>query len=111
MNTLKGETLRPVLAKQLEWFVCAIAVAAWEWHRPSTLYLDPETAARTAREECDILVNALTYGVLVPTLIDPVEIDFGRIFRTFFAGPEIYLLNSLHLAEILAKALAEALDD
>jgi hypothetical protein len=110
VNTLKGEMLRPVLAKQLEWFVRAIAVAAWEWHRPSTLFLDPETATRMAREECDILINALTYGVLVPALIEPVEIDFRRIFRTFFDDPMIGLLNSLHLAEILAKALAEALE-
>lgn len=107
---LQGEQLRPVLAKQLEWFLRAIAVEAWHWHKPFSWLADPETATAKAQEECHILINALTYGVLAPATVEPVEIDFYRIFEVFFADPEINEKDSVHLAEIMAKALGEALE-
>lgn len=106
MKTLSGEMLRPVLAKQLEWFVRAIAIAAWRWHLP----LSPREDVAMAREECHILINAMTYGVLVPALVMPTEVNFERVIKAFFTDPNIDEKDSLHLAEALAVALGEALE-
>jgi hypothetical protein len=108
--TIQNERLRPVLAKQIEWFLKAIAVEAWHWHKPFSWLADPETAAAKSQEECQILINALIYGVMTPAFVEPVEIDFYPIFDTFFADPKINEKDSVHLAELLARALGEALE-
>ena len=111
MNILKTDQLRPVLVEQITWFIKAIAVEAWHWNKPFSWLVDPETAAAKAQEECHILINALIYGVLTPAFDGPVEIDFIKIFDVFFADPEINERDSVALAQIMAKALGEALED
>lgn len=109
MNGLTGPELRPVLGQQLDWFLRAIAIAAWRWHLPFDF--DSEEVTAQAQEECHILINALTYGVLVPALVNPMEIDFNKVFATFFTNSKIGEMTSLDLAEALARALNDGLED
>ncbi len=109
MNTLQTEWLRPVLGQQGEWFLRLIAIHAWQWHKPLTPGVI-ETQRIADEEETRILINALIYGVLGPACVDPVEIDFIKIIKDFFADPKIDEKDSMHLAQVLANALGDALE-
>lgn len=108
MNMLKTDKLAPVLGQQAEWFLRAIAVHAWQWRKPLVPGVT-ETQRIADEEETRILINALTYGVLGPAFVDPVEIDFMKIFDDFFDDPRLDEKGSMHLVQILALALEEAL--
>ena len=105
----KHEDVRSLLAEQLDFFLRAIAVAAWRWRKPSlSEFIEPQPVID--QEETLILIDAVVTGILRPAFMKPVEIAFMKIFDDFFADPEIDGRTSLDLVRVLVEALGEALE-